>query len=66
MNHMEQEHFEHIAQMNAIHSEAKWDNWSSPVGLIIFFNGLRFGISTHKFWGTCACTCVVAGFKPGS
>lgn len=34
--------------------------------MTIFFNGLRFGVSTHKFWGTRACTCVAVRFKPGS
>jgi len=38
MNHME--HLEDLARIGAIQENAKWSSWGSPVGLIIFFNGM--------------------------
>lgn len=36
------EHLEDIARINAIQGAGmeKWSSWRSPVGLVIFFNGL--------------------------
>ena len=31
---------EHLARIGAIQENAKWSSWGSPVGLIIFFNGI--------------------------
>lgn len=39
MKHME--HLEEIAALNAINPDTTtWSGWGSPVGLIIFFNGM--------------------------
>jgi len=39
MNH-EMDHLEHLARIGAIQENAKWSSWGSPVGLVIFFNGM--------------------------
>lgn len=37
-------HMEHIGEMAALNEvmgdHSRWSSWSSPVGLIIFFNGI--------------------------
>ncbi len=38
MNHTD--HLDDLARLSAIHDISRWDNWGSPVGLIIFFNGM--------------------------
>jgi hypothetical protein len=44
MNHMEHDNsldtLEHLARIGAIQEHSKWSSWGSPVGLIIFFNGM--------------------------
>ena len=34
------DHLEHLARIGAIQENTKWSSWGSPVGLIIFFNGM--------------------------
>jgi len=38
MNHMD--HIGELAAINAVTDTAKWSSWGSPVGLVIFFNGM--------------------------
>jgi len=38
MNH--REHLQDIAEFNAISDMSKWSSWESPIGLVIFFNGM--------------------------
>ena len=39
MSSIEDKHLEHIAAMHAV-SDYSWHSWNSPIGLIIFLNGL--------------------------
>lgn len=40
----EDKHLEHLAALQAV-SDYSWSSWNSPIGLIIFINGLAlFGI----------------------
>lgn len=34
------EQLEDLARIGAIQENAKWSSWGSPVGLVIFFNGV--------------------------
>ena len=34
------DHLEDLARIGAIQENAKWSSWGSPVGLVIFFNGM--------------------------
>jgi len=40
MSNADMEHFEHLARIGAIQENAKWSSWGSPIGLILFFNGM--------------------------
>ena len=33
-------HLEHLAAIQAITGDNSWSSWGSPIGLIIFFNGM--------------------------
>jgi hypothetical protein len=33
-------HLEHLAAIQALTGDSTWSSWSSPIGLIIFLNGL--------------------------
>jgi hypothetical protein len=36
---LEDKHLEHIAKLQAV-TDSSWSSWNSPIGLIIFLNGL--------------------------
>ena len=44
MNHSKEfeglDGLEHLARINAMNDYSRWSSWGSPVGLIIFFNGM--------------------------
>ena len=39
---LQQKHLQHIAEMDALENVHKWYGWGSPIGLMIFFNGMAF------------------------
>ena len=53
MSNLEDKDIEHYAKLKAVGmigspENNKWYSWGSPVGLIIFFNGIAlFGILVH-------------------
>jgi hypothetical protein len=42
MSNLDDKHIEHLAKLQAIENPEvhKWYGWGSPMGLIIFFNGM--------------------------
>ncbi len=42
-------HLEHLASIQAITDESKWSSWGSPIGLVIFLNGLALFAILVKF-----------------
>jgi len=40
MSEHDMNHLEHLARIGAIQENAKWSSWGSPIGLVLFFNGL--------------------------
>ena len=42
-------HEEHIAKMVALEADKRWYGWGSPIGLMIFFNGIALFAILLKF-----------------
>jgi len=49
MSSADNKHLEHLAAVQALTGDSSWSSWSSPVGLVIFFNGIAILAILIKF-----------------